>query len=116
MHCFEKIILETFATALHQNEGQPRPTEGLLQEFNKAIRFIGNMTDFYLIAQYDSHIDSTISYMQPYLYEFHETKDIFSRFRGDKKSEAGGSKSIQESVKRTQPTKIGEGPVCIAKG
>ena len=50
MRWFGKIILGTFAAALRRNEGQPRPTGGLLQEFNKAIRYMGNLTDSYLMA------------------------------------------------------------------
>ena len=63
MRCFGKIILRTFAAALRRKKGQPRPTGGQLQEFNKAIQCVGNLTDFYLMAQYESHTDRTVSYM-----------------------------------------------------
>jgi len=36
--------------------------------------------------QYNSHMDQTISYLREYLRVFHETKDIFLRFRVGKKA------------------------------
>jgi len=42
------------------------------------------MTDFYLMTQYDSHTDKTVSYMQKYLREFHETKSVFLHYRAGK--------------------------------
>ena len=52
-----------------------------MQEFNKAIRCVCSMADFYFMTQYDSHTDKTISYMQEYLRGFHDTKDVFLQFR-----------------------------------
>ena len=69
MRCFGKIILGTFAAALRRNVGQLRPTGGQLQEFNKAIRCVVNLTNFHLMVKYYSHTDMTISYMHQYLYD-----------------------------------------------
>ena len=99
MRCFGKIILGTFAATLGRNEGQPRPTGGQLQEFNTAIRCVGNLTDFYLMAQYESHTDRTVSFMQKYLREFHETKDIFLRFRVDKKTKKVAAEAHKNLLK-----------------
>ncbi|KAF8424774.1 hypothetical protein BGX38DRAFT_1107275, partial [Terfezia claveryi] len=41
-----------------------------------------SITDFYLMTQYSSHTDKTISYLQEYLRVFHETKAVFLRFQG----------------------------------
>ena len=86
MRNFAKIILGTFTAALRRSTDQPRPTGGQLQEFNKAIHCVRNISDFYLMTQYTSHTDQTISYMQKYLQGFHETKDVFLRFRANKKT------------------------------
>ena len=86
MRNFANIILGTFTAALRWSTDQPRPTGGHLQEFNKAIRCVCNISDFYLMAQYTSHTDQTVTYMQKYLQGFHETKDVFLRFCTDKKT------------------------------
>ena len=89
----------TFAAALRRNEGQPRPAGGQLQEFNKAIGCVGNLTDFYLMAQYESHTDRTVSYMQKYLRKFHETKDIFLRFCADTKTKKVAAEAHKNVLK-----------------
>ncbi|RPB22308.1 hypothetical protein L211DRAFT_788786 [Terfezia boudieri ATCC MYA-4762] len=45
-------------------------------KINQAIPYIRSITDFYLITQYPSHTDKTVSYLQEYLHVFHETKDM----------------------------------------
>ena len=37
------------------------------------------------MTKYSSHTDMTISYLQGYLRVFHETKDVFLRYRASKK-------------------------------
>ena len=86
MRNFGKIILGTFTAALRRNTDQPRPTVAQSQEFNKAIHCVRSITDFYLMTQYRSHTSETVSYMQEYLRSFHETKDVFLRFRAGKKA------------------------------
>ena len=71
---------------LHWSTNQPRPTGGQLQEFNKAIRYMRNINDFYLMTQYTTHTNQTVAYMQKYLQGSYETKDVFLRFRVDKKT------------------------------
>ena len=86
MRHFAKIILGTFTAALRRSADQPRPTGGQLQDFNKAIRCMRTMSDFYLLTRYTSHTDQTVSYMRKYLQGFHVTKDVFLRFCADKKT------------------------------
>ncbi|KAF8440641.1 hypothetical protein BGX38DRAFT_1205503 [Terfezia claveryi] len=81
---FSKVILRTFVAALRRNMDQARPTGAQIQEFNRAIHCVCSITDFYLMTQYDSHTDETISYLEKYLCVFHETKDVFLRFRAGK--------------------------------
>ena len=38
------------------------------------------------MTQYSSYTNKTVSYMQEYLYVFHETKDMFLHFRTGKKT------------------------------
>ncbi|KAF8420156.1 hypothetical protein BGX38DRAFT_1108715, partial [Terfezia claveryi] len=70
MQNFGKVILGTFTAALRRKANQPRPTGGQVQEFNRAIRCVRSITDFYLMTQYPSHTDKTISYLQEYLRVF----------------------------------------------
>ena len=101
-----KIIMEMFIAALRQSADQPHLTEYQLQEFNKAIRWMRNINDFYLITKYTSHTDQTVSYMQKYQQGFHETQDVFLRFCIDKKTKRAATaayksllnKQTQESV------------------
>jgi len=95
MRNFAKVVLGAFTGALRRKANQPHPTRGQVQEFNKAIRCVCSMTDFYLMTQYDSHTDKTISYMQEYLRGFHNTKDVFLRFRAGK----GAKKAAAEAHK-----------------
>jgi len=43
------------------------------------------LTDFHLMTQYPSYTDQTSSYLKRYLWEFHETKNVFLRFCVGKK-------------------------------
>ena len=117
MRNFSKIILGTFTAAIRRSAHQPRPTEGQLHDFNKAIRCVRNISDSYLMTQYTSHTDQSVSYMQKYLQGFHETKDVFLRFRADKKikrAAAVAHKSLlneqtQESVQGLTVSEKAEG-------
>jgi len=52
MRNFVKVILGTFTPALYRNIDQAQPTGAQVQEFNKAILCVRNITDFYLMTQY----------------------------------------------------------------
>jgi len=45
-----KVILGTFTAALRRNAEQSRPTGAQLQEFNREIRCVRSITDFYLMT------------------------------------------------------------------
>ncbi|KAF8418350.1 hypothetical protein EV426DRAFT_539685, partial [Tirmania nivea] len=68
MRNFARIILGTFTAAL---------------QFNKAILCVRSLTDFYLMTQYPSHTDETVSYLRQYLPDFHETKDLVDEILKD---------------------------------
>ena len=50
MRTIAKVILGTLVVALCRNANTARPTGGQLQEFNKAIRCVRNITDFYVMT------------------------------------------------------------------
>jgi len=50
MQNFAKVILGAFTVALRRKANQPNPTGCQVQEFNKAIRCVYSMTDFYLMT------------------------------------------------------------------
>ena len=66
-HCISAVL----ASAL-QN-----PDSSQDQDFTSALRCVGALVDFTLMAQYRSHTPDTPSYMESYLQIFHRTKDIF---------------------------------------
>ena len=65
---------------------QPDSTQ--VQHFKRALTCVGSLLDFSMMAQYRSHTDETIQYMEDYVNCFHETKDIFLEFRISKQTQA----------------------------
>ena len=57
---------------------QPDSTQ--VQHFKRALTCVRSLLDFTIMAQYRSHTDDTIQYMENYGNRFHETKDIFLEF------------------------------------
>ena len=110
MRNFSKVILGTFTAALRQQTNQPRLNGGQQQEFNKAISCVRNITDFYLMTQYPSYTDMTISYLQEYLRKFHRTKEVFLRFRADKKTKKAATEAhkllLKEQVLQVSGQKL----------
>ncbi|KAF8426003.1 hypothetical protein EV426DRAFT_715913 [Tirmania nivea] len=106
MRNFAKVILGTFATALRRNNNQPRPTRSQIQEFNKAILCVRSITDFCLMTQYPSHTDQTVSYLRQYLREFHETKNVFLRFRAGKKAKKAATEAHKNLVKEQSQASV----------
>ena len=54
------------------------------QDFNIALKCVGALVDFSLMTQYRSHTPDTPAYIEGYLQTFHQTKDIFLKFRTSK--------------------------------
>ena len=78
---------------------QARRTAHQLQEFNKGIHCVRNITDFHLMTRYPSYTHKTVSYLQDYLRVFHETKDVFLRFRADKKTKRAAAEAHKSLLK-----------------
>ena len=74
-----KIVLPCMAAALRNPDPGDRVT------FARAIKCVKAFVDFSLMSQYRSHTGETLGYMEQYLQEFHNTKDIFSAFRAYKR-------------------------------
>jgi len=64
------------------------------------------MTDFYLMTQYDSHTDKTVSYMQKYLHEFHETKHVFLRCHAGKGAKRATAEAHKVLLKEQTETSV----------
>jgi len=58
---------------------QPDSTQ--VQPFRRALTCVRSLLDFTMMAQYRSHTPKTISYMEEYVTQFHETKDILLELR-----------------------------------
>ena len=77
-----RCLLGVLAVALRQ------PDSTQAQHFKRALTCVGSLLDFTMMAQYRSHTDETIQYMENYANRFHETKDIFLEFRISKQTQA----------------------------
>jgi len=64
-----------------------QPDCTLVQPFRRALTCVRSLLDFTMMAQYRSHTPQTISYIEEYVTQFHETKDIFLEFRISKRTQ-----------------------------
>jgi len=69
-----QCVLGVLAVALR------RPGSAQLIPFKRALGCVRALVDFNMMAQYQSHIAETITYMEDYLDTFHKMKDIFLEF------------------------------------
>jgi hypothetical protein len=90
MRALGRILLRVFSAALWG------PTSSEKPKFTQAILCVKAMIHFDLMAQYRSHTDSTIQYMEEYLDEFHHHKDVFHQYRRAKR------KAEKQRVELTQ--------------
>ena len=67
MRAIHYVILSIFTAALQRKSDVGNPTGGQMQDFKKAILAVRYLTNFGLLAHYQSHTDSTINYMLTYL-------------------------------------------------
>jgi hypothetical protein len=63
-----------------------RPTPAQQSPFRDALRCVRALVDFSLMAQYQSHTEETLGYMEQYLKDFHRYKDVFQEFRTSKRT------------------------------
>jgi len=75
-----RCILGVFASSLRS------PTPAQQSPFVDAIRCVRALVDFSLMAQYRSHTEDTLGYMEQYLHDFHRYKEVFQEFRTSKKT------------------------------
>ena len=67
-----------------------------------------NISDFYLMTQYTSHTDQTVSYTQKYLQAFHEIKENFLRFRANKETKRAAV-AVHKSLLSEQTQELFQG-------
>jgi len=75
-----RCLLGVLAVALRQ------PDSTQVQPFRRAFTSVRSLLDLTMMAQCRSHTPETISYMEEYATQFHETKDIFREFRISKRT------------------------------
>ena len=73
---------------------QPDSTQ--VQHFKRALTCVGSLLDFMMNAQYRSHTDETIQYMENYANRFYKMKDIFLEFRISKQTQAKADELCKE--------------------
>jgi len=76
--------------------GLRQPDRTQVQPFRCALTCVRSLLDFTMMAQYPSHTPETISYMEEYVTQFHETKDIFLEFRISKWTQEKANKLRKE--------------------
>ena len=69
-HC----LLGVLAVALRQ------PDSRQVIPFKRVLECVRALVDFNMMAQYRSHTDETMVYMEDYLGRFHHMKDVFLEF------------------------------------
>src|SRR5437588_2667098 len=69
-----RIVIAAFATALRA------PNDVQRMAFRIATRCVAAIVDFHLMAQYSTHTETTLDYIQSFLDDFHEEKEIFQEF------------------------------------
>jgi len=67
-----------------QASALPNPDSPQHHDFYIALKCVSAQVDFSLMAHYRSHTPDTLSYLERYLLTFHQTKDIFLKFRTSK--------------------------------
>ena len=68
--------------------------------FNRAIECTRALLEFYMYAQYKSHDDATLSYMEDALHRFHTFKDAFLLGRASKKAKTKAAALRTKLVKK----------------
>jgi len=81
MRNLERRLLGLLAVGLRQPDSTQVPP------FRRALTCVRSLVDFTMMAQYRSHTPETISYMEEYATQFHDTKDIFLEFRIAKRTQ-----------------------------
>jgi len=97
MRGLNRVILACFTAALCDPMTDTTSLSAAVKaDSKKAIRCIQYITDFYLMAQYRSHILQTIGYVHQYLWIFHDNLHIFREFRGTKKDHQSAKEASRE--------------------
>jgi hypothetical protein len=78
MRALGRFLLPVFSATLLNPTTTEKPT------FGKAIACVKGIIYFHLMAQYRSHTDATLKYMEDYLDDFHQNKEVFSQYRAGK--------------------------------
>ena len=84
---------------------QPDSTQVI--PFKRDLECVRALVDFNMMAQYRSHTDETMAYMENYQGRFHEMKDFFFEFRVSKRTQAKIDEE-QEELRRRQRAQINQ--------
>ena len=104
-HC----ILGIFASSLRS------PTPAQQSPFVDAIRCVRALVDFCLMAQYQSHTEDTLEYMEQYLHGLHHYKEVFQEFWTLKKTRQEADAHDEQLCLNLEPELWEEGKIPAAK-
>jgi hypothetical protein len=89
MRMLGRIVLCALAVALRA------PSASQRIPFRKALTCVRSIVDFHLMAQYKSHTAETLNYMDQYLRDFHDHKQVFLEFRAYKATVAKAKEELR---------------------
>ena len=98
-----RCLLGVLAVALR------KPDSTQVQPFRRALTCVRSLLDFTMMAQYRSHPPETISYMEEYATQFHETKNIFLEFHISKRTQEKAD-VLRKELRRQRGQMRGECP------
>jgi len=96
-----RVILACFTAAMRREKDSSCLSPAAQSDLKVAIRAIRALSDFCLIAQYQSHTPETIKYMSQYLQAFHKYRHVLGEFRASKadhKRAKGASKDLAVGI------------------
>jgi hypothetical protein len=108
MRRFLKYMLPLFTAVLR------RPSDAERQTFHEAISCVRVFTEFVYYAQYDSHTDTTLQYMDDALKRFHALVEVFASHKKSKKV-AAGLYQLMKELRMERDQEIAEAKANNAK-
>ncbi|KAF8414436.1 hypothetical protein EV426DRAFT_579176 [Tirmania nivea] len=91
-----RVLLGVFTAVLSQTTDITPIVSRHKSSCRKAILCVRYITDFMLMAQYQTHTLGTIQSMKDYLSDFHEYKDVFLRFHATKATKNAAKQATKD--------------------
>ncbi|KAF8415847.1 hypothetical protein EV426DRAFT_710010 [Tirmania nivea] len=104
------VLLGVFTAILSQTTDITPIASRHKSSCRKAILCVRYITDFMLMAQYQTHTPGTIQSMKDYLSDFHEYKDVFLRFHAIKATKNAAKQATKDLCEDQRRSLISDTP------